>query len=141
LDGGINQKGVGPNKKKEKPDTPPPPHVAKKPQRYRINRITAGFSVTPGENGVAPPPRLEIRTAYDVRRGNPLAKYRSEDFQLNKSPILTDMKGINVLECAGNRMLVEITDKDFNLTVVGFDENRDLVIRAAVKGDGHDTTV
>jgi hypothetical protein len=35
-------------------------------------------------------------------------------------------------------MLFAIQDKGFSLTVSGFDENRDLVVRGVVKGDTGD---
>ncbi len=136
-DGGLKQKRKG-EKEKKKQLVTPPPH---KPQRFRINRINGGFSITPGDDGAPLPPRLEIRTAYDVRRGNPLSRYRPEDFRLDKAPIKISATGMDILECHENRMLVAVLDKDFNLTVNGFDENRDVVIRAAVKGDTGDTTV
>ena len=124
-------------KKKAKKSDPP----ARKPQRFHINRVNGGFSVTPGDANAALPPRIEIRTAYDVRRGNAISRYRPEDFKLDKSPIKTETKGLDILECENNRILVAVQDKDFRLTVNGFDENRDLVIRATVKGDAGDTTV
>lgn len=140
-EGGLKQKGKGPDGKKKQTSPPPSPHPPRKPQRFRINRISGGFSVTPGDADALLPPRLEIRTAYDVRRGNPITRYRSEDFRLNQAPIKANLKGLQLIECEDNRMLVAVLDKDFGLTVNGFDENRDLVIRAAVKGDTGDTTV
>ena len=120
----------------KKIDTP-----VRKPQRFHVNRVKGGFSVTPGDANAAPSPRIEIRAAYDVRRGNAMSRYRPEDFRLDKSPIKTKTKGLDILDCEDNRILVAVQDKDFYLTVNGFDENRDLVIRATVKGDAGDTTV
>ena len=128
----------GKDKKKKTKKIDPP---ARQPQRFHINRVNGGFSVTPGDANAALPPRIEIRTAYDVRRGNAMSRYRPEDFRLDKSPIKTETKGLDILEREHNRILVTVQDKDFRLTVNGFDENRDLMIRATVKEDAGDTTV
>ena len=133
---GAEDKGKDKRKKTKKSDP-----LARKPQRFHINRVNGGFSVTPGDANAALPSRIEIRTAYDVRRGNAMSRYRPEDFKLDKSPIETETKGLDILECEHNRILMAVHDKDFHLTVNGFDENRDLVIRATVKGDADDTTV
>jgi hypothetical protein len=94
--------------------------------------------VTPGDPAAVLPPRIEIRTAYDVRRGNAMSRYRPEDFKLDKAPIKIEKKGADIVETENNRMLVAVQDKDFSLTVSGFDENRDLVVRGVVKGDTGD---
>ena len=132
-DPGDEDKGRKKKKKTDPPDRTPP--------RFHINRVSGGFSVTPGVADVALPPCIEIRAAYDVRRGNEMSRYSPEDFRLNKSPIKVKTKGLDILECKYNRVLVAVRDKNFRLTVNGFDENRDLVIRATVKGDAGDTTV
>lgn len=135
---GNEHKGPGDKDKDKKPPPPPPPPPPAKPPRFRINRIKGGFSVTPGDPGAVLPPHIEIRTAYDVRRGNAMSRYRPADFKLDKAPIKIDKKGLDIVETANNRMLVAVQDKDFSLTVSGFDENRDLVVRAVVKGDAGD---
>lgn len=138
--GGDGKKDKGPGKKdKDKdPPPPPPPPPPPAPARFRINRVKGGFSVTPGEPGALLPTRLELRAAYDVRRGNPMSRYRAADFRLDKSPIKIDRKGVDIVEAEENRVLVAILDADFALTVSGFDENRDLVVRGVVKGDAGD---
>lgn len=67
-----------------------------------------------------------------------MSRYRAADFRLDKSPIKLDRKGLDIVEAENNRVLVAIQDKDFSLTVSGFDENRDLVVRGVVKGDAGD---
>src|SRR5439155_26383374 len=102
-------KGAGPGgkTKQSKPPTPKPP---RKLQRFRINRINGGFSITPGEDGAVLPPQLDIRTAYDVRRGNPIARYRPEDLKLNDAAIKAKLRGVEMLECKDNRMVVKVLD-------------------------------
>lgn len=135
---GDTDKGPGEKGKDKEPPPPPPPPPPPRPARFRINRIKGGFSVTTGDPGGELPARIEVRTAYDVRRGNAMSKYRSEDFSLEKAPVKIETKGLVVLETENNRILVAIQDADFNLTVSGFDENRDLVVRGVVKGEAGD---
>jgi hypothetical protein len=135
---GRKNKGPGEKDKDKDPPPPPPPPPPPTPARFRINRVKGGFSVTPGDAGAPVPARLEFQVAYDVRRGNPMIRYRAHDFRLDKSPIKIDRKGVDIVEAEDNRVLVAIQDSDFSLTVSGFDENRDLVIRGVVKGDTGD---
>jgi hypothetical protein len=117
--------------------TPPPP----KPQRFQINRIVGGFSVTPGREGARPPSRIEIRVAYDVRRGNPLTRYRPDDFRLDEPPVTIERQGAFIVERGSNRLVMAIHQKDFSLVVTGFDPNRDLFLQASPQGDFNDPTV
>jgi hypothetical protein len=135
---GEKDKGPGDKDKDKEPPPPPPPPPPPKPQRFRINRIKGGFSVTPGDPAAVVPPNIEIRTAYDVRRGSAMSRYRPEDFKLDKAPIKIEKKGLDIIETENNRMLVAVQDADFSLTVTGFDENRDLVVRGVAKGDAGD---
>ena len=110
----------------------PPPHS---PRRFTLHRAGGGFSVRPGEPGTTPPARLDIRMAYDIRRGSPLKKYHKADFQVDKKPIelRPEPRGVRVLERSENRLLVAIDDADFSLHLTGFDENRDLYVRIMPK--------
>lgn len=138
--GGEGRKDKGPGKKdKDKdPPPPPPPPPPPTPSGFRINRVKGGFSVTPGDPAARLPAQIELRAAYDVRRGNPMAKYRAADFRLDEPPIKIEWKGLDIVEREENRVLVTIQSNDFSLTVSGFDENRDLVVRGVVKGDAGD---
>jgi hypothetical protein len=135
---GDGDTGPGDKDKDHDPPPPPPPPPPPKPRRFRINRIKGGFSVTAGDPGAPLPERIEIRTAYDVRRGNAMSRYRREDFALDQAPIAIENKGLDVVEAENNRVLVAVHDADFSLTVSGFDENRDLVVRGLVKGEAGD---
>ena len=113
------------------PETPAPePPPCPRPPRFRIEKIANGFSILPG---TAPPPAmLEIRMAYDVRRGNPISKYNKADFQVDRPPIrfAPDPCGLEIIEKNENRVLVAIKDSEFALHLVGFDERRQLYVRA-----------
>jgi hypothetical protein len=121
----------------------PSPQPTSRLRRFRIQKVKGGFSVLPGDDGATPPARLEIRAAYFVRHGNPLRKYNQADFRINQPPIRFDPppQGVEILEHSDNRVLVAIKELGFGLHLTGFDEKRDLYVRAVPKeeSDG-DTT-
>jgi len=127
-----------PRKPQKKPGTgptPPPPPLPPKPRRFRIDKLRGGFAIRVGDPDAALPPFIDIRVAYDVRRGNPLRKYDQADFDLRRSPIKYDMQmsGVSIKSASANRMLVAMERAEFNLEVTGFDPNRDLYVKAEVK--------
>ena len=127
-----------PRKPQKKPGTgptPPPPPLPPKPRRFRIDKLRGGFAIRVGDPDAALPPFIDIRVAYDVRRGNPLRKYDQADFDLRRSPIKYDMQmsGVSIKSASANRMLVAVERAEFNLEVTGFDPNRDLYVKAEVK--------
>lgn len=115
----------GSRSRKELPPIPPPP-----PPRFRVQRVRGGFCITRGE-GVTPPPFIDIRVAYDVRHGNPLKKYHPADFELERADI--DSEGLQIVHCAQNNVAVRVQRPKFRLDVRGFDEQRDLYVRAAAR--------
>ncbi len=121
------------NKSGSDPDMPDPPPP--RPQRFRIQKVAGGFSVLPTNNDALPPERLDIRVAYDVRRGNPLNKYHAADFVLHEKPIQFDPtpRNVEIVECNGNRVVIDIKEPDFTFSVVGFDERRQLYVKAVAK--------
>jgi hypothetical protein len=123
-------------------NTPPvvTPPLPSKPARFRINKLDGGFSILPSKEGVAPPEGLRISVAYDVRRGSPLRKYHSADFDLGKLPIqlLPPPKGIKVIDRSANRISVSIEDPDFALHLTGFDRRRQLYVRVTPREDVDD---
>src|SRR5262249_23493902 len=93
-----------------------------------------GFAIRAGDPEAAVPVFVQIRVAYDVRRGNPLRQYRQGDFDLGRAPIRenTETSGVEVKSASGNQMLVAVNRPDFNLEVRGFDPDRDLYVKAEV---------
>ena len=103
-------------------------------QGFQIEKTDGGFSIFRGSPDSQPPALLEIRVAYDVRRGTPLKRYKPADFRLDRAPIhVTAVTEITVRECAENRLLVEPTGPDFRLEVSGFDLERDVFVEAKPK--------
>jgi hypothetical protein len=115
--------------------SPPLPSLPPRLRRFRIDRLRGGFTVRAGHPDAALPPFIDIRVAYDIRRGNPLRKYNQADFDLGSSPIRFDsrLSGVEVKKARGNEMLVAVERAGFNLDVTGFDPDRDLYVKAEVK--------
>jgi hypothetical protein len=115
---------------------PVPRDIPRRPQRFRLQKVSGGFSVLPGEGGSEPPEVLDIRVAYNIRRGNPLSKYNPADFRVDQAPIKfnPEPKGVDI-ECSENRIVARIRDSDFRLHVTGFDERRDLYVKAVARED------
>lgn len=126
-----------------KVEPPEPPDIEPRKKRFRIQKIKGGFAVVKGDAGTTPPAELDVRMAYDVRRGNPLRKYHPADFRVEQPPIELDPApvGINVTSRGANRIRVEITDPDFRLSVRGFDENRDLYVNVKMEEQHDDSQI
>lgn len=123
--------GKGPTDDKDLPE--------RKPRSFRVQKISGGFRITRGEEGAPTPAMLDIRVAYDVRRGNPIRKYDKVDFDLNRSPIrLGDQDGIEVVSRGLNSMLLKVLKHDFRVSVTGFDENRDLYVKVLAREEETD---
>lgn len=106
------------------------------PQQLDVQQKKAGFSV--GNNPkciLAAASVFEVRVAYHVRRGNPLARYHESDFLVEKLQIKPS--GMKKINAKGNKILVETTSREFSLRVSGFDPNRDLYVRAEVVKEGN----
>ncbi len=124
-------------KKKKKPKGPvtpdPEPLPEPRKKRYRLEKVAGGFRVCTGDPDAEVPALIEIRTAYDVRRGNALKKYDPADFDLADKEFKITGRGVEVTEGGENRMLVKILVRDFELSVTGFDEKRDVLVNINVK--------
>jgi hypothetical protein len=113
---------------------PPGPRPAAVP--FRVQKVHGGFSVLPG-GGSSPPRLFEVLAAYDVRRGNPLRRYRKSDFILSAPPIKLEPppRGLKIVGYKDNGVLVEVLSPEFSLHLVGFDRYRDLYVRVEPRED------
>lgn len=111
------------------------PEIKKKPQRVAVTRIAGGFTVASTEAAPAPPYLVELRCAYNVRSGNPLKKWASEDFNLAAPPVQVtcDTPGVSVHTVRDNWLLLKVDAPTVRATVTGFDEARDLYVRYDVR--------
>ena len=55
------------------------------------------------------------------------------DFCLDKKPVQIESEGTDNLQMKDNQLTATITNEDFCITVKGFDQNRDLLIKPVVK--------
>jgi hypothetical protein len=122
---------------------PETPHVepivnGSKP-RFRIERLNGGFTVR-SLREVTLPEEIAVRVAYEVRRGNAFRRYQKADFELDKHPIEIEAEGAAV-EAGGNTLLIKRMQGDFNVSVTGFDIERDLIVRGVAIESDHDSQV
>lgn len=115
----------------EPPDKPEAPEPRKR--RYRMEQVPGGFRVCAGDPDAPSPAILRIETAYDVRRGNPFIKYDPADFDLKNAEFQIEAEGAKVTKREGKDLLIEVRERDFRLTVSGFDTDRDLCVNVDVK--------
>ncbi|HCO27063.1 MAG: hypothetical protein CME31_22440 [Gimesia sp.] len=111
---------------------PPPP----KPKGFRVAKSKGGFSVTSGDPEASQPDQLLIEVAYDDRTRNPLKSWYRTDFDLKKLKIdiPPEHKGsTEVVSASGNQLLIKVLNPSFKINVLGFDERRNLFVRALEK--------
>lgn len=107
----------------------------KPPSRRRVTsaKVAGGFSVGLNELGLEVK-YVEVKVAYDVRRGNALSRWSADDFTLDDLTI--DVIGGSRFSGDGNRIVFLVDDpKTFRAQVTGFDEHRDVFFEART-GEG-----
>jgi hypothetical protein len=108
-----------------------------KDRLFAIHRLRGGFRV----KGVAPegdgaPQSAAVFVAYEVRRGNPFRHYQPLDFDLGAAPIEIETQHATIAARERNVLVLHPHQRNFELTVRGFDPHRDLrvkVVPAAVE--------
>ncbi len=122
-----------PDKKEKggKPGEGPEIEVVSKTRPILLSKIAGGIRISRNPNTEKNISSAEIKFAYAVRRGNAILKYRKPDFDLSVPPITIGGSGFTVNHAAENVLNVDITDQNFDLTVTGFDEQRDLIIKSS----------
>jgi len=132
----TEKKGEKPGTVTKPPLLPPPPRENK----FILSQVKGGFSVTSGSDKLSFPLRLEVRVAYDVRKGSALGRYNISDFRLDQPPvkIKKPYKGLQIIKIRENMILANITKDDFELLVTGFDENRDLYVKVKIDEGNND---
>lgn len=129
------------NKDKENLGEKDIPDIKSKRQMVRINKILGGLKVFPYGITKDNLPKIEIKIAYDTTHGNALSKYQKFDFELNKIPIKTIPKNCHFNFPESNVIRLNPYKEDFELTITGFDENRDLYIDLKTKYPVNDTEI
>lgn len=103
---------------------------SRRKRTWRLKRTEGGFRIS----GQPKPEELnrgiEVLVAYDRRSGSPLLNYSSTDFELAQAPIHIETHGAVIEIPEPNRLIVYPENEIFNVTVTGFDRNRDLFLQA-----------
>lgn len=123
--------GTGPRKGKEKKTFPPKPLQPPEPQPFRVSPVAGGFRVRPsvGLTTDMLPIEAVIRVAYDVDGGNPFKLWSAFDFDLaNAGDAEISTYGADI-KTSGNTISCTVHDADFEISVMGLDEKRDLIVR------------
>lgn len=111
-------------------DKPTPPEPT--PRKWRVTKVSGGFSVTLTDEGKAAVSKLRVEAAYDSRRGNAFKRWAPEDFTFAKLDVVVEGAELKLPddEEESNTFVAEIKDPDdFLVRVTGFDLNRDLNVR------------
>ena len=103
-------------------------------RRFRLEQVEGGFCIRTGASGADIPEFIKVRAAYAVRGGDAFSKYHPFDFDLAEDRITLHPTpcGVEIQQRSANWLLVKVISKDFRLTVVGFDTNRDRVVDVRV---------
>ncbi len=108
------------------PDVPKP--LPRNASAYSVVQRDGGFTVH-GTAATELPLSLRVQVAYSVTDGNPLRQHSPYDFDFTKKDVAVSAKGASVKAQAANELIVEAAATDFEVTVTGFDGNRDLFIK------------
>ncbi len=117
------------------PDPDPKSHSS---SPFVFSKIMGGFKVKQSrdiemlfDSGLIEIPfRIKIETGYYKTTGGGISKYNPLDFDLSDTTQFEiTSESTEAIARVENTLLVEVTGKKFSVTVVGFDENRDLEIR------------
>jgi hypothetical protein len=119
--------------KGRKGEHPDRPEIIVQPRAtaLRMRRIAGGFSIQQGSAAPPAPFLVEVRCAYDVRSGNPIKKWNAADFTLTSQSIAFT-GDVRLERVKGNWLLLCVTGGIFAAEVTGFDEQRDVFVRAEV---------
>lgn len=140
----LNEGSKLPKKKKkpgQEPPTPPEDLPPAKPRAFAVAPVASGFTLRP--TGLTPPPKtIVVRAAYETLRGNPFNQHHPADFDFSAedSGLAYHGNGVDLRMEQPNLMRVEITNPDFQLSVTGFDPNRDLIVNARAVAAPSDPT-
>jgi hypothetical protein len=132
----FDEPDIGKRKRRVKPQPPPPvPKLPKPRQLFDIRQVEGGFTLvgTDALSDQTLPCEIVVEVAYDTSRGNPFKKYSTLDFHTGKQGgvQMASTPSVSMTSNKGNIWHFSITELPFQLTVKGFDPNRDLRIRTS----------
>jgi len=115
------------------PDVEPPMVPLGSPARFRLSRLENGFRVRGNTSNPLLPAEIAIRMAYEVRRGNPLKKFKRSDFSLLDGRVTIALENAEAIATEDNRLVIRPKSRDFAASVTGFDSNRNLFVRVTAE--------
>lgn len=144
-----SDEGKSTKKKKKKKDKTDPPSDIPKDTRVPIIRVerddvNTGFKIVTvprfneilSEQNITLPIRLKVKAAYLSAFGKSRSwkDYSPIDFQFEKNiPIqIEPSAAASIISVQDNELTLEITQDKFEISVAGFDENRDLLVHPKV---------
>jgi len=126
------EKGTERQKEEHEQSTPKVEKFDKNPPQLIIVRNAGGFAISNGPGAPVGSYSLSIQAAYDVRTGNPLKRYHIADFDIGSSAFKVNASGAKVHIQKRNSLVAEIESGKFTIEVSGFDQARDLYVRANI---------
>lgn len=112
----------------DKPEKPEPPGK-RSADPFAIQKLAGGFRVSCNKGGDAAGKEIEVLAAYDRSFGEPFRRYDPADFRLEHLNV--SVSGGRLLHRQDNRLRASVDDPDqFEIRVLGFDERRDVVVKA-----------
>lgn len=103
--------------------------------RLLLSRVKSGFRLSLHPEAKTYPRTIDMEMAYDVRQGNPFRLYKPYDFDLEKTPIKIEGVALTYRIVKPNGLKVTTEQSSFQLTITGFDLNRDLKIKIVTPQD------
>lgn len=95
-----------------------------------VEKIISGVRIYKNPGTEELPQSIRLKLGYDVPRGNPIKSYQELDFDIAKSPIVVQSKGVYFTKKEKNELEFEIEDSaQFEIKLTGFDEKRDLFLK------------
>jgi hypothetical protein len=123
-DGNDGSKKKGKKKDKD-PDFDPP---QKRVKQYVLTQLESenGFKITNNPEADGTPEVIRVTLAYDRPDGKPFNKYSPLDFNVKNMKNTKTNITIDTLE--KNFIQFNPNNKNFELKITGFDQNRDLIV-------------
>jgi hypothetical protein len=104
-----------------------------KPKLISLTRVKRGIAIRKNPVTQQLPVSVRAEFAYNVRKGNPFKKYLPIDFSLESDPLVVESENVKILSKSKNILEFEIEKPEFTVVISGFDENRDLVVKATYR--------
>lgn len=123
--------GVGSRRDRGRETFPPAPPPLPEPKPFRISATPGGFTVRPGAtmSTAQLPVEITISAAYDVDDGNPFKLWSEFDFDFARQGDAQIHVTGAAVKAAGNTIRCTVQEPDFEITVTGLDEKRDLIVK------------